>query len=291
MNKNIVYCLLTCIILIPMGCKWPAPPSKPLINGYQPYTHSTEKPQIGHPQNEQSGRNINLPINSREIITWAKPQVNRQEIILRRKAYTTAYDPINKIPYWVGWQLTAEHTNGTFNRKGIKFTEDNTVPTPRATDMDYRRSGFDRGHMCPSGDNKWDPVAQQESFLVTNICPQHPNINAGDWNELEELSRKWARKHGKIYIISGPILYEQKHKTIGKNKVTVPEAFFKIIICLQGKPKGIGFIVKNRQTNQKLTRYINTIDRIERITGTDFFPDLSPDIQNKIESTADISQW
>ena len=106
------------------------------------------------------------------------------EIMLTRVGYTTSYNPQTKQPNWVGWRLTADHVDGEFQRKGIKFHEDEDVPEPRAKDEDYRGSGYDRGHMCPSGDNKWSQEAQEQSFLFTNICPYNHGLNAGDWNEM-----------------------------------------------------------------------------------------------------------
>ena len=79
---------------------------------------------------------------------------NKDEILLTRVGYVTSYNTENKQPNWVGWRLTADHVSGPYLRKGIKFHEDEEVPEPRATDADYRSSGYDRGHMCPSGDNK-----------------------------------------------------------------------------------------------------------------------------------------
>ncbi|MGN0281407.1 MAG: DNA/RNA non-specific endonuclease, partial [Prevotella sp.] len=103
---------------------------------------------------------------------------------LHREAYTVCYNAETRLPHWVAWRLTNDHITGPYKREGIKFQEDEQVPAPRATDADYRGSGYDRGHMCPSGDNKWSEVAQRESFLLTNICPQVHNLNAGDWNEM-----------------------------------------------------------------------------------------------------------
>ena len=139
-------------------------------------------------------------------------------IPLERAAYRLSYNPATRLPVWVAWHLTAEHTDGPYSRKGIKFAEDEDVPVPRATNMDYINSGYDRGHICPSGDNKWSEEAQLQSFLYTNCCPQLHNLNAGDWNELEGKCRKWAQQYGGVYIVSGPLLLNKKHKTIGKNK-------------------------------------------------------------------------
>lgn len=149
------------------------------------------------------------------------------EQILKRTGYVASYNKTTLLPNWVAWHLTAERTEGSAKRSGVDFAEDTEVPEPRATDWDYYNSGYDRGHMCPAADNKWSKKAMEESFLFTNMCPQNGNLNRGDWNEMEMACRKWAKKYGDLYIVCGPILYKGKHKTIGKNKVVVPEAFSK----------------------------------------------------------------
>ena len=219
------------------------------------------------------------------------PLTDRKEQILRRTAYTASYNSDTRLPNWVAWQLTTEHTSGPHKRGGIDFAEDEDVPEPRATDWDYYRSGYDRGHLCPSADNKWSEAAQRESFLFTNICPQNHSLNAGDWNEMEQQCRRWAKELGSIYIVSGPILYKSKHKTIGKNKVVVPEAFFKVVLCTEGEPKAIGFIYKNQPGNRPKGDYVNSVDEVERITGIDFFPALPDDVESRVEESADIADW
>ncbi|MBO5185502.1 MAG: DNA/RNA non-specific endonuclease [Prevotella sp.] len=213
------------------------------------------------------------------------------EQILRRTAYTASYNKNTRLPNWVAWQLTADHTDGPHKRKGLKFREDEDVPEPRATDWDYYNSGYDRGHMCPSGDCKWSAEAQLESFLFTNACPQVHGLNAGDWNEMEQQCRRWAEKYGRLYIVSGPIIYKGNSKTIGRNKVVVPEAFFKVVLRLGDNPRAIGFIYKNKSGNRPKGDYVNTVDEVERITGFDFFPALPDDVEDRVEAEADIEEW
>ena len=213
------------------------------------------------------------------------------EQILKRTGYVTSYNRTTLLPNWVAWHLTAERTEGSAKRSDVDFAEDNEVPEPRATDWDYYNSGYDRGHMCPAADNKWSKKAMEESFLFTNMCPQNSNLNRGDWNEMEMACRKWAKKYGGIYIVCGPILYKGKHKTIGKNKVVVPEAFFKVVLRTGDEPQAIGFIYKNTSGNRPKDSYVNTVDEVERITGIDFFPSLPDDVENKVEATADIANW
>ncbi|MBR1933818.1 MAG: DNA/RNA non-specific endonuclease [Prevotella sp.] len=225
-------------------------------------------------------KNIELPA----------PLKNTKEQILRRKGYTVSYNKDLKIPNWVAWHLTAEHAIGTVERfKG--YIEDEDVPKPRATNEDYRGSGWSHGHMCPAGDNKWDEQAMRETFLLTNMCPQDRSLNSGLWNRIEMDCRKWAQKYGSLYIVCGPLFYNKQHETIGVNKVVVPEAFFKVILCMQGKPKAIGFVVKNNAGTKKKDQYVNTIDEVERITGIDFFPALPDSIENKVEGYANINDW
>lgn len=213
------------------------------------------------------------------------------EQILKRTGYVASYNKTTLLPNWVAWHLTAERTEGSAKRSGVDFAEDTEVPEPRATDWDYYNSGYDRGHMCPAADNKWSKKAMEESFLFTNMCPQNGNLNRGDWNEMEMACRKWAKKYSDLYIVCGPILYKGKHKTIGKNKVVVPEAFFKVVLRTGDDPQAIGFIYKNTSGNRPKDSYVNTVDEVERITGIDFFPSLPDDVEKKVEAECDLGLW
>jgi endonuclease G len=213
------------------------------------------------------------------------------EQILHKQNYGISYNKETKIPNWVAWHLTAEHTDGDVKRPNNAWHEDTLVSPPRATNNDYRNSGFSRGHLCPAGDNKWDKNAMYETFLFTNCCPQNPKLNSGDWNEIEILCRRWAQKFGSVYIVCGPVLFNQEHQTIGENNVVVPEAFFKVVACLDGNPKGISFICRNREGNRPKDFYINTIHETERITGITFFPNLTEDIANTVKNSANLDDW
>lgn len=229
----------------------------------------------------------NIDVNSIEIPRHSK---DITEQIIKRKAYTVSYNKDTKCPNWVAWYLPAAHTDGEWARSN-DFREDYDVPAPRATNDDYRGSKWSRGHMCPAGDNKWNADAMSETFLMSNVCPQDRNLNSGLWNRVEMDCRKWAKKYGGVYIVCGPLYYNKEHEQIGYNKVVVPEAFYKVILCLEGKPKAIGFIVKNNEGTKKKDQYVNSVDEVERITGYDFFPELPDDIENAVEAKANLSDW
>ena len=126
---------------------------------------------------------------------------------------------------------------------------------------------------------------------MSNMCPQVHGLNSGDWNEIEGQCRAWAKKYGDVYIVSGPILIGKNHKRIGKAKVTVPEAFFKVVLCLVGRPKAIGFVYRNIEGNRPKKSYVNSVDQIERITKIDFFASLPDKLENQIEQEANLEDW
>ena len=221
------------------------------------------------------------------------PLTDRPEQILKRRAYTTSYNNKSKTPNWVAWHLTKAHTYGDHQRKNEVFFEDEAIESGlRATDNDFYNSRYDRGHMCPAGDNKWDAQAMRESFLLTNICPQNHGLNKYEWNDLEIQCRDWAREYGAIDIVCGPIFSATgDQKTIGRNKVWVPDAFFKVILCRQGSPKAIGFIYRNEGKKQTKEEALRSVDEIETLTGIDFFPSLDDATEDRIEAEADLADW
>ena len=220
------------------------------------------------------------------------PLKDRPEQILHRKGYTVSYNNATRNPNWVAWHLTKSHTYGSNQRSGEVFTEDVSVSRPRATDADYYNSRYDRGHMCPAGDNKWDKEAMAQSFLFTNVCPQNHGLNKYEWNDLEMLCRDWAREYGAIDVVCGPVYSSSgEQKTIGKNRVWVPDAFFKVVLCRQGKAKAIGFLYRNEGKKQPMADAVCTVDEVERLTGLDFFPELDDKIENRIEATATLTDW
>ena len=223
-------------------------------------------------------------------ICMPAPLKGASEQIIHRTAYIVSYNKDTKIPNWVAWHLTAEHTDGPHKRLS-NFHEEEDVPEPRATLQDYRGSGWSRGHMCPAGDNKWNSDAMYESFSLVNVCPQNSSHNSGLWNSIEMDCRRWARQFGDIYIVCGPVLMRGNHETIGDNAVIVPEAFFKVVLCLNGKPKAFGIITKNTDGNSKRDLYYNSIDQVERVTGIDFFPALPDELENSIESDVNMNLW
>lgn len=219
----------------------------------------------------------------------------KKELILKRKNYTLSFNKETNLPNWVAWRLDKQRLIEKVSRKGYGFKQDPDLnPAQAVVTQDYAHSGYDRGHMCPAGDSRWSGQSMKESFYMTNICPQHPNLNGGDWHELEQACRRWALE-GPIYIVCGPILYKKTSpQYIGKeHRIRIPEAFFKVILAgvEKGKPKAIGFIYKNTAGNHPLDAYVNSIDQVERITGLDFFSALPNEVENRVEKDYNMKEW
>lgn len=215
------------------------------------------------------------------------------EQILVRTGYTTSYNNKTKNANWVAWHLTKEHTTGPWSRDGIPYSVDTDVKGSRQELEDWFGNNLpiDHGHMCPAGDNKWSEDAMVQTFLLTNMCPQNSALNRGDWEELESRCRGWANHYGEVYIVCGPIFYSQNYKTIGDNKVGVPDAFYKVVLRMGKKPQALGFIYPNDGTHHKMSYYVLSVDDVESRTGIDFFYNLPDDIENEVESSSNLSRW
>ena len=276
MKRKAIYAIVCVVVLVSCAHK----------SGHRIISFASSENVIHESYEDYADEEIHIDKDIQVDLTYTEPYTS----VLQRESYITSYNSETKCPHWVAWHLTAEHADGEIAREK-SFYEDLDVPAPRATNEDYRRSGWSRGHMCPAGDNKWDEKAMQESNLLTNICPQNQELNSGVWNVIERDCRKWAKKYGDVYIVCGPILLNKDHETIGLNKVVVPEAFFKVVLRMNPKPAAIGFVIRNNEGKKKRDQFVNTVDEVERITGYDFFPALPDDIEDVVEATASIEDW
>lgn len=257
----------------------------PIIYGVYLYYQQTDRPK-----NNESQTNESLHFFFDNDLQTPISLIPRQEQIIHHTGYIVSYNKDLKLPNWVSYELTREETKGKEKRSN-RFITDPLVKGLIATNADYARSGYDKGHMAPAADMKWSPQAMEASFYFSNICPQHPQLNRRGWKKLEEKIRDWAIADSAIIIICGPIITKQP-KTIGKNKVAVPQQFFKVVLSPFAKPmRAIGFLFNNRQAVEPLSTYAVTIDSIEHLTNMDFFAPLPDEIENKIEAEANYFQW
>ncbi len=254
----------------------------------EPQNQEVEVEQSLQQSNDISLDEAVISVQNLEIPAKLK---DRSEKILKRSNYTVSYNRNWNLPNWVAWELNKDETRGKNNRNE-EFTSDPDLPKDNQVESwDYSGSGYDRGHMCPAGDNHFDAKAMNESFYMSNICPQDHELNKGKWNDLEIACRRWANRYGELYIVCGPIIDKRNGKRIGKeHEVIVPEKFFKVVLITSTKPvRAIGYIFENNSSERPYK--VHTVDEIEKITGMDFFPNLPDNIEDMVESRYETSDW
>lgn len=209
--------------------------------------------------------------------------------VVKHDYYTLSYAERYEQAEWVAYWL--KPSSGKTNFKRPYFTADPKVATHSADYRNYKNSGYDKGHLCAAADMKFSKEAFDDTFYTSNISPQKHDFNDGVWNRLEEKSRYWAGKYNALYVVTGGVL-SGKLKTIGREKVAVPDYFYKIL--LQGKPGSynvIAFLVPHHNSQEPLYKFVVSIDAIEKATGIDFFPQLDDATENALEKNTDYKAW
>lgn len=221
------------------------------------------------------------------------PAAPGQPPVIRHRYFTLAYEEQHEQAAWVAYILRREELERPWVARPDWYEEDERVPTGSATWYDYRGSGYDRGHLVPAADRAFSREAIEETFLMSNISPQERHFNGGVWRELEELTRQWAKRNQKLYVVSGPVLNRRGKERIGENGVTVPAAFFKVLLDLSDPAlNGIAFLLPNEISKAPLADYAVSIDSAEAYTGIDFFPDLmTPELEAQLEASYELEAW
>jgi endonuclease G len=231
-----------------------------------------------------------LKLHTSKIANLEIPKTNADVSIIRHTGFSLLYNEAHEQASWVAYELTREKTAKGVERTD-KFLPDPKVLTGTATNKDYEKSGYDRGHLAPAADMSWSEVAMAESFYFSNMSPQLPGFNRGVWKRVEEQVRLWAVENERIHIVTGPILTEGLN-TIGKNEVSIPNHYYKVILDYTSpNVKGIGFIIPHESSSLSLQHFAVTIDSVEILTGIDFFPSLPDSHEYLIEKTLCISCW
>jgi len=222
--------------------------------------------------------------------------------LLRRIGYTAGHDGTLRIPVWTSYRLTGEYVDGKefIPRKRLRWTPDPDLPAAeRATDRDYRTSGYSRGHMAMQSDMRGrSERCERQSYYLSNVAPQRQGFNAGVWLDLENRCKQWARDWGEIWVICGPIVSDNPPRLQGKavGRVAVPHMFWKIVVRKRGAggPAAIAFLMQHEPFAKRgtpLRSFLVSIDAIEEITGLDFLRELDDATEDAIESVVPEKIW
>lgn len=211
--------------------------------------------------------------------------------IIQRNHYSLSYNNDHEVANWVSYSLEHYHLQACVGRTN-SFREDPLVEGGSATLDDYKNSNFDRGHLLPAGDMKFEKEAMRDTFYLSNMTPQPARFNRGRWSSLETLIRAWALKYHKIWIVTGPVLTDSLPSIGRQNRVSVPHEYFKVILRKSGNTyKGMAFLMGIDVPYPHLSSYAVSIDTIEDMTGIDFFSFLSDRTEDEVESRLNLKDW
>lgn len=234
-------------------------------------------------------------VQFKDRIEYTVSPASMTEQIIEHKGFVVSYNADFLNPNWVAYELTAAEASATAASRTDKFTPDPDVQGVIADTHDYTGSGYDRGHMAPAADMKWDPTAMAESFYMTNICPQDRELNGGVWLELEQKCRYWAKKYGPLYIVTGPYYNnENNYYVIGDNEVAVPDAFFKAICQKRdGRWTGVAFVFPNNKLSNEnnLMNHANPIVAVEYITRLNIFANFDEETAMAVKNNLTEEDW
>ena len=220
------------------------------------------------------------------------PALKEGDFVIYHSAMALFYDDEHMQAKWVSHIITPDIIDGKTGRTN-DFRIDTLVKNRgSATKDDYWNSGYDRGHLAPSADFRWSKKALSESYYYSNMSPQKAELNRERWAELEGKIRQYVTNYNEqVYVVTGGVLTDNLEK-IGKNKVSVPKLYFKVVLDNEGdEKKGIAYLMPNKYCQYPVNNYAVTIDSVETLTGIDFFPNLDDEIENKVESEKNIKEW
>ncbi|HXI59964.1 MAG TPA: DNA/RNA non-specific endonuclease [Polyangia bacterium] len=217
------------------------------------------------------------------------------DVMLDHGEFVVSYNPSRLEPNWVAWRLVAEDL-GTAHRSN-DFHKDERLPTDRlrVDPMDYRGSGYDRGHLCPSADRTSSVAANRTTFVMTNIQPQAHALNVGPWERLETYERALVGQGRQVFIVAGGLFSAAGAPQMIGPGIAVPSASFKVLVVLQGGqgPADVtagttvyAVIMPNTAAaaGTRWPQYLVSVDEVERQSGYNFLSRVPEPAQTIVES-------
>ena len=199
-------------------------------------------------------------------LPFGAPTTNAPTTIICHTGYVSAVDDASLVPRWVAYSLTAQHSLGCLPRPDNFHVDERLLGRRHQEPQDYLDSGYDKGHQAPAEDFAWSATEMSDSFSMANMAPQLPQLNRRGWEYLEEAVRSWALTRGKLEIYVGPVL-AQSRRSIGKDHVVVPVAFWKVVID-PSRHEALAFIMPQAQVPKgNLGRWETSVLGVEQAAG------------------------
>lgn len=221
--------------------------------------------------------------------------------------FSIEWDGTKRANRWTCYQMYEDVALKNGDRKDA-FMPDTDIPAEYRSELkDYSKSGYSRGHLCPSNDRVCSSIANKQTFYLTNMQPQVQGHNGGVWSQLEQrIKNGWFYQNGTkikrcdtLYIVKAATIdseaniigYTKKNES-NVNHLIIPKYFYMALLsynCTTKKYEAMG-IWSPHQEKGSITEYI-TIDELEKRTGIDFFCNLPDDVEDDVESKLDSDYW
>lgn len=215
------------------------------------------------------------------------------DLLLFNREYVVGYSYHFRQPRWAMELIDPNNKSVNIEDRLNNFRVDMRVPPQFRADMDDYIGAFDgitydRGHLISSADRRATTIANSETFLLSNMCPQVPEFNRGIWKKLEDEVRLLSNLYIEIYTISGPLF--EVGKTIemigqGETKIPVPHGFFKSILAEkeEGHIDLWTFAFSNKDMDGELKDCLRTTYEVEIWAGLPLWDRLRGDEINALK--------
>lgn len=169
----------------------------------------------------------------------------------RHLSYDIVYDYSRMAPAMVFWTLQSSDFTGTMTAKPKYFKQDRFLPKPRLKNEVFTFIGYQRGHLCPSGDRDGRKDWFKDTFVTSNIVPMTGETNAGAWKETETLCRWLAVQGHQLKIVAGPVWNQTRPDSIPQSFPLVPPSLYKIATCVAHDDVLLCWLIPNSATRQR----------------------------------------
>ena len=260
---------------------------------------------------EDQTTRLNQELERLDLADWQDtlmqylPYYGASEVLVKHSLMVLEYDEQAEQAKWVGHVISPAITVGQVGRTN-DFREDPKIATGSAQETDYFMKylqadssytydgyGYDRGHLAPSADFRWSPIALSESYFYSNMSPQLPDFNRGIWATLENEIRGYLYRNPEHHLIvfTGPVLNSTLPiQERSPNQLRIPTTYWKVVFDPLAQ-RMIGYIIPNAGSAYPVSNFASTVDEVERVSGIDFFADMPNVLEDQLEGQLEKEKW
>jgi endonuclease G, mitochondrial len=219
-----------------------------------------------------------IPREEREIFADYLPLFTEEGVLVKHPYHTLFYSSAQGQPLWVAYELTLTQLNRVPLEASFQFKKDSSFNPGSRSPWKFQDLAYSMAQLLPPSHRAWDSLAMQTTFLMSNVCPQEIEFNAGIWREVENQVGEWVNEFNHLYVVAGPVLQNHNlYEPKDPKSIAIPDAFFKALLRIdnQGMGESLALLIPHPLARGPLDAYCVSIDSLERLLGWDFFPGIT----------------